>query len=284
MCDDPNIGLHVGQGMQATHLGVLGMLMMTCVTSRDAFELVTRYQALVGDGGSVKFFVENGEFVLSYQEAAERDHPYPRHCVESCLIGWASIARAIGGSRYSLSRATIACPPPADISEQEEAFGCPVEYNAATNSLRMPEDYADIELFSGNPGLKDLLETQAKQRLQSLQGNQIDADPVMAKTKQFIAEGLAYGVPTIDDVAVQFHASARTLQRQFEAAGKGYKELVDEVRADLAKKYMADKQLSLLDVALMLGFSEQSSFQRAFKRWFEQTPGQYRSGLNLGLS
>lgn len=280
LCEDPNIGLHAGSRMQASHLGILGLLVLTCESAKDAFDLVQRYQTLVGNGGAVRVVAEADELVLLYEAHPERPQPYPRHTVESCLIGWTNIARAIGGRRFQVNRITIACEPPLDISEQEKAFDCVVEYNAAVNSIRMPAEYASVELFAGDPHLKALLEAQASQRLLALQGAQTDADPVVAKAKQLVANALAYGVPHIDEVAEQFHTSARTLQRQLDAAGKGYKELVDEVRADLASKYMRDQQLSLLDVALMLGFSEQSSFQRAFKRWFHKTPGQYRAGLD----
>lgn len=276
---EPNIGLRMGGAMQVAHLGVLGMLVISCDTADDAFDLVIRYQDLLGNGGKVTRRIEGDEAIIGFENHPQRLKPYSRQNDEFCFAGWVNIGKMIGGANFKPNKVSFAHPPPADISEQLAFFECPVEYDAPANEIRMPASYAQIKLFGGNPQLKSLLEAQAKQRLQALQGNQTDADPVVAKTKQFIADGMAYGIPSVDDAAEQFHTSARTLQRQLEAAGKGYKELVDEVRSDLASKYMRDSELSLLDVALMLGFSEQSSFQRAFKRWFDQTPGQFRAGL-----
>lgn len=276
---DANIGLSMGRAMQVAHLGVLGMLIVSCDTAGDAFDLVVRYQDLLGNGGVVERREEGAEAIISFTTSPGRYAKYSRQNDEFCFAGWVNICKMIGGERFAPNKVSFAHPPPADISEQQAFFNCPVEYNAAANEIRMALSYSKIQLFGGNPQLKGVLEAQAKQRLQTLQGKQTDADPVVAETKQYIADALAYGIPTVDDAAERFHTSARTLQRQLEAAGKGYKELIDEVRADLASKYMRDTKLSLLDVALMLGFSEQSSFQRAFKRWFSQTPGQYRANL-----
>ncbi|MDD9893889.1 MAG: AraC family transcriptional regulator [Gammaproteobacteria bacterium] len=276
---DPNVGFNMGRSMQVAHLGVLGMLVISCDTVLDAFELVIRYQDLLGNGGKVTHREEGDEVIIGFDPHPARGEPYCRHNDEFCFAGWVNIGKMIGGAGYKPNRVRLAHEPPADASEQEAFFGCPVEYNADCNAIHVAAHFGQIKLFGGNPQLKGVLEAQAKQRLQALQGAQTDADPVIAKTKQFIADAMAYGIPSVDDAAEQFHTSARTLQRQLEAAGKGYKELVDEVRADLASKYMQDAELSLLDVALMLGFSEQSSFQRAFKRWFDQTPGQYRAGF-----
>ena len=66
------------------------------------------------------------------------------------------------------------------------------------------------------------------------------------------------------------------LQRQLDSAGTGYKDIVEQVRQHLAARYVHDASLSLVDIALMLGFAEQSTFQRAFRRWFNTTPGEYR--------
>jgi AraC-like DNA-binding protein len=279
LCNDPNIGLHIGLEMQASHLGVLGLLMLTCESARDAFDLVMRYQTLVGDGGFVRVEEQLDQFVIIYAEHPQRPEPYPRHTVECCLVGWCQIALSLGGAQAKLSKVTLVCDPPDDISEQQKAFGCPLEYNATQNTIRFPLINVDTGFLAGNEGLKAVLETQAKQRLSVLSSIQKDSDPIVEKSKQFVAESIAYGVPGLDDLAGQFAVSSRTLQRQLDAAGKTYKQLVDEVRTDLATAYMADEDLSLLDVALMLGFSEQSSFQRAFKRWFDKTPGQYRLDL-----
>jgi AraC-like DNA-binding protein len=279
LCADPNIGLHVGLGMQASNLGVLGLLLLTCKSAREAFDLVMRYQTLVGNGGNVRLEEQAAELVLVYAEHPQRPSLYPRHTVESCLIGWCQIAMALGGIQGSLSKVTLVCDPPEDMSEQQEAFGCVVEYNAEQNSLRMPRTNSEVGFFSGDEGLKAILETQAKQRLSALTNAQKDQNPIVEQSKQFVADSIAYGVPGIDDLAGKFCISTRTLQRQLDASGKTYKQLVDDVRTDLATQFMRDQELSLLDVALMLGFSEQSSFQRAFKRWFDKTPGQYRLDL-----
>lgn len=278
LCDDPNIGLHVGQTMRTTHLGILGMLVMTCATTREAFELLLRYQNLIGNGGDIAIEKLGDEIEFSYFPAEGRE-PYGRHNIEFCFAGWHGQAHLMAGAQARPLRVTFPFPRPANTAEQAALFGCTLEYDAAKACTYFSADMADAPLFAAEPQLKDVLETKAHQRLAEWQGEQLDASPVVAKTKQTIAEAIAFGVPTIDEMAERMHVSARTLQRQLEANGSSYKELLDTVRADLAQKYMGKQELSILDVAFMLGFSEQSSFQRAFKRWFGATPGVYRREL-----
>lgn len=279
---DENIGLHIGQTMRIPHLGILGMLIMTCSTGKDSFELLGRYQSLIANGGEIWIEEEGDEFALCYHHAAGRE-PYGRQNIEFCVAGWVSLSRLVAGEAYGPSRVVFSFPQPANIAEQVALFGCELEYDGQYSKICFPKEYADLELLVAEPELKQMLEDQALKRLHKLRGEQVAASPVVAKTKQAIAEAIAYGVPSVDDIAEQLSLSARTLQRQLEAESSGYKELLDEVRADLAKKYIAEQELSLLDVAFMLGFSEQSSFQRAFKRWFNATPGGYRRELKQSL-
>ena len=70
--------------------------------------------------------------------------------------------------------------------------------------------------------------------------------------------------------------SVRTLQRQLDQHDTRFTQLLDDTRQDLARRYISNAELSLLEIAMMLGFAEQSSFNRAFKRWFGESPGAYR--------
>lgn len=278
ICDDTNVGLHIGETMRIPNLGILGMLIMTCRNAKDSFELLGRYQSLIANGGEIWFKEEGEEFIFCYHHAAGRE-AYGRQNIEFCVAGWLSLIRMVAGRSLNPSRIVFSFPQPANIEQQQAVFGCELAYGGSYTKICFPKSYADFELLVAEPELKQMLEAQALKRLQALQGEQLAASPIVAKTKKCIAEAIAYGLPSIDDIADQLGLSARTLQRQLEANETCYKDLLDGVRADLAKKYIAEQELSLLDVAFMLGFSEQSSFQRAFKRWFDATPGGYRRGL-----
>ena len=278
LCDDPNVGLHIGQTMRASHLGILGMLVMTCANAREAFDLVLRYQNLIGNGGEVAIEEHGDEIEFSYFPVNGRE-PYGRHNIEFCFAGWNAQVTLLAGAQFKPTRMALPYPRPENVDDLHAIFGCDISFDAPKACAYFPASYVDAPLFSAEPQLKTVLETKARQRLRDWQGEQMAGSPVVAQTKQAIAEAIAFGVPTIDDIAEAMMMSSRTLQRQLENLGSSYKELLDSVRADLASKYMGQQELSILDVAFMLGFSEQSSFQRAFKRWFGATPGAYRREL-----
>lgn len=87
------------------------------------------------------------------------------------------------------------------------------------------------------------------------------------------------GDAALATVAAALHVSVRTLQRRLHACGQTWQQVLDRSREELARQYLADHGLSLTDIALLLGFSEQSAFTRAFKRWRGQTPAQVRKRL-----
>jgi AraC-like DNA-binding protein len=124
-----------------------------------------------------------------------------------------------------------------------------------------------------------MLEVQAQKRLQELRGEQIDQDPQLTRLRQFLVERLAFGTPSLEHAAKELGLAVRTLQRQLDARQTSYSQLLDQVRQEQARSYIDNSELSLLDVAMMLGFAEQSSFARAFKRWFGKAPGAYRRDM-----
>ena len=97
---------------------------------------------------------------------------------------------------------------------------------------------------------------------------------------QNIVNMLSEGVPTLSDVASEFGMSARTLQRRLAEEGHSFQTVVDEARRQLAERFLADTRYSIAEIAFLTGFSEQSAFTRAFKRWAGRTPGAFRLGAS----
>ena len=99
---------------------------------------------------------------------------------------------------------------------------------------------------------------------------------LLLRARSLIAHRLSEAPVELAWVASQLAISPRTLQRALQDDGRSFSGLVDEVRCELAKNYLTDASLGVVDLAFLLGFSEQSAFQRAFKRWTGMTPGDYR--------
>ena len=101
-------------------------------------------------------------------------------------------------------------------------------------------------------------------------------DSLLEQVRRLLATRIGRGAVTQEELAAELGVHVRTLQRRLGEQGLTYSQLVDDVRQKLAASYIRDPSLSLGEVAFLLGFSEQSNFQKSFKRWFGETPGRYR--------
>lgn len=275
LCEDENIGLHCSEAMQIQHLGLVGILVMCCSSTREVFELHSRYGALVGNGLHTRY-VEQGEELCMEVTVPEGHFPLHRHDYEFSLGGWLRLFMQLVGEPSAPLRIELPYPAPDDDSEIRSLVKAPISYGHAQARVYFPERFAHLPLMAADPALKQTLEAQARKRLQELRGELVESDPQLTEIRRRIAEKLAYGVPTIEQIAEDMQVAVRTLQRQLDNRSSSYSQLLEQVRAEMAKQAMSKPELSLVDVALMLGFAEQSSFARAFKRWFGMSPGAWR--------
>ena len=129
-------------------------------------------------------------------------------------------------------------------------------------------------LPTSNPLLAELHERFAGEYLQHF-----DHAQTSYRAREVIIRRLPDGGPRRDEVASELHMSERTLQRRLEEEATSFVQLLDDTRRELAEQYLGRLHLSLAQAAYLLGFADQSSFFRACKRWFDLSPGQYRSQL-----
>jgi len=102
---------------------------------------------------------------------------------------------------------------------------------------------------------------------------------VTHKARQVLCRLLPQGEPKREVVAQTLHLSQRTLQRRLQEEGTSFQTLLDDTRRELAEQYLAQPSMTLLEIAYLLGFADPSNFFRAFRRWFDATPGEYRARL-----
>jgi AraC-like DNA-binding protein len=279
LSSDPNIGLHVGQRMRLSQLGIVGHLLMTCGRIDEVFQMHARYGALVG--GAPRLETES-EQTLRLHWTRDASVARSRHLAEFVVSGWVALWRWLLGRHFAPVEIEFAHGPPADAQELRAYFACAISFDAAAPCVRLPAQCRSLPLLHGDATLRPTLEAEARKRLRTLSLQRAGADPLTVDVFSQVSAAIAHGVPELNAVAAALDVSVRSLQRRLDAQGTSYKRLVELVRTQLAERYARDPALSLADIALMLGFSEQSVFQRAFKRWFQTTPGEYRKALLRG--
>ena len=162
---------------------------------------------------------------------------------------------------------------PTDTREHARIFGCPLRFAQPCYRVVLPAAALDAPLIQPDPAMRELTQRLADQQLHALPRD----EGWLAQARALIARRLQRPPVEIDGVAAQLALSTRSLQRRLQGEGLSFSELVEQVRRELAEQHLADRTLDLADIALLLGYSEQSAFQRAFKRWTGLTPAQWRA-------
>lgn len=266
---DDAIGLHAGEQIRPGHYGALGYVAMNCATLGEALAGLRRYHALVLDIGPMEQAMENGQLCLSWNPDVER--PF-RQMAEYNLAGLVTFARWISGRHSNPLRIDFTYPPPADQSEHQRILGCPIRYSQDRYRLLLPMEWLALPLIQPDAAMRTLMEQLAERQMQSLARGDAIAD-----ARSAVARRLGEGDVDLDAIAAHLKLGSRTLQRKLQDAGLSFTQLVDEVRRELAERYLADAKLDLVDIAFLLGYSEQSAFTRAYKRWTGRAPNAARS-------
>jgi AraC-like DNA-binding protein len=169
---------------------------------------------------------------------------------------------------------------PPDITEHERVFGCAVRFEAEHNRMLIDRRSWESPTTGAQPGVLQVLAEHASLLVERLPR----APDLVERTRRAIGERLRGGDPSLESVARALGMSPRSLQRRLRELEYSYNDLADEVRAATARLYLEQPDIAIAEIAYLLGFSDQSTFNRAFKRWTGQTPARSRALLRGGKS
>lgn len=170
------------------------------------------------------------------------------------------------------SSASSTGPSPGATADHERYFGCPVQFSAERDALVFSDETLGIACRVGDAAIHRFLLSQADGELESLPA----APTLESDVRRALGAALSEGPPPMRDVASALSMSERTLQRRLAAEGLTFKALVDSTRETLACTLLRQSRYPTSEVAFLTGFSDQSAFQRAFKRWTGETPMTFR--------
>ncbi|WP_206484178.1 AraC family transcriptional regulator [Thalassotalea sp. G2M2-11] len=261
------IGFEFGQAIEPDRWGILGYIAYTSPTLKAALLNQRKFQGLVGNLGTPLQEFKQDVMVLKWLPAYRCSH----HTVEEIITGWATMAQQLCNQSFRPRCIYFSHSCQTELSAYQRYFNCDVVFDSDFDGIEVELSVLDIPLTKYNPEVNDLLCAHAAKTVNSL----IESSPVEIIT-EFIRNQLPLGVPEIEDAAQSLQMSVRTLQRKLSDHQLTFSSLVDTIRKELAISYLTNTNTKIIYISQMLGFSEQSSFQRAFKRWLGQTPKQYR--------
>lgn len=265
------IGLNVGANFLTRHWGRLGYLVMAGENGLEGVRYIQRFARIVTNGIDMQWHWDKTSLTCEFTilDSAACDHVVD-YFVSSSL----ALSRVTNDDYFGFKSVSFCHGDHGLAAEYEKLLGCPCTFNAPAN--RIVADIASLSLESQfrDPRLKKILEDHAQQVLQNL----ASGDELLARIRQFVLNELPNGVPSLKAVCDLVGQNERTFQRTLAKMGLNFQDLVDELRMNLALEYIRN-DYNFLDIAMMLGYSEQSAFHRAFKRWTGMPPSRYRKTL-----
>src|SRR5262245_40001131 len=275
---DPAFGLQAARCWHPANLGVLGHAWLSSGTLRTGLERLARYSRLLGERGETK--IEKTRQGLKVRFRANRGDPavVPVAAIfaDMAMALMLDMCRMNAGAALRPIAASLRRPQPEQSEAYAGFFGCPVRFGAEEDAFVLSAPDADRPLPSSNKQLAAVFDRMLTEELARL-----DRSDVVARCRAEVLEHRESGEMTERDMAQRLYMSRRTLQRKLAEAETTYLQLVDDTRKDLALRYIEDLNRSITDIAFSLGFSQQSAFTRAFKRWTGVNPTEYRARSSL---
>ena len=266
----PDVGLQLADFAHAGTFDLLGYMIQSSLNLGESITRIIRYARLLNEGV---------EFQLKTQgQVAQITHKIPTVPLplsassQWVLANLLQRTRDMTGLNWTPISVGFRHPLPKNLTAYQQKFRCPLEFNQPVDFIQMELELLQAPMLQAEPGLCAVLERYGEDLLKRFPPVSTFLDTV----RGVIIEELLKGNVGYERVSTRLGIVSRTLQRQLREAGTSYREVLDEIRRELSVYYLRNSDMAICEVAFLLGFSETSSFNRAFKRWYDLSPGNFR--------
>ncbi len=267
---DPLLGIRLGLAMQANQIGLVGYLLMTQKDLGATIEQLIIYHPLLGEGGHFEMRRDALTVNLCY-------HPnflsYAQIRVETVLAACLAQTRIMTGGKFQTHKIMLSYPAPSlALQQQYQALlQTPVTFNAQVSAIRFPAHYLALPLTAADRDVVACLKPKADAHLQALAEKSLHR-----KVSLLLQQSPDL---TREQAAKHLCLSPRHLSRKLQGEQVNFRKLQDEVRSYYAKQWLMEGNKSIVEIATALGYSDESAFGKAFRRWEGVSPGCYRKCL-----
>lgn len=270
---DPAFGLCAAQCWHPGSLGALGHAWLASSTLHRGLERLQRYWQLLGQRAAITLR-DDADGIAVVLRNPRSDPVIAAVTTDMDFSVLVDMCRMNAGRHFNPVQVRLIRPAPADTAAYESFFGCPVHFSAPERAVVMPRGAIDTPLATANRQIAGLLDRVMAEDLARL-----DRSDVVARCRVQLHRRLASGEVTATQVASDLAMSRRTLHRKLADADTTWQQLVDATRRDMALRMIEDPRRAIGEITFELGFSQQSAFARAFRRWAGTSPTQYREAL-----
>ena len=270
---DPAIALSIAQCVNTANLGILGYLLHACDTLGEALVRLQRYgKLIINDMDHIRLAQVNTNMEIQWPDIAAGE----QLIMEFGMAVMRQFSLQLAGRPLQLNYVHLMHELVGDAAPYESFFGCEVFFNQPLNLMSFPATNLDIPIEKPDKALLGILQQQAEEALKNLPS----VDVFLQQAQRQLMDLCQQGEPSLMQLADRLHLSQRTLQRRLAKYDLSFQQLLDDVRQQLCRQYL-QQQVSLSDIAQLIGYSDQSAFTRAYKRWTGTTPLQQRRAHDL---
>ncbi|EPL10609.1 AraC family transcriptional regulator [Pseudomonas sp. CF161] len=271
---DPALGLRMGQLGRLSQLGLAGVTAAQAPTVREAARCLTRFEALYGSNyrGHSSFHEDaDGAWLRFYSISPY--NAYNRFVVDSIIAGWLQQLSSLSPQPIKAEQIDIEFAAPHYHADYARLGTCPIQFGAEHNQLRLSQASLARRNPEHCPSTWRLLLQLCERELEQLTRTR----SLRERITQLLGPLLNGGrEPDLEEVAARLKLPTWTLRRKLAEEGTQFRAILNDTRRDLAMTYIRDTELAFGEIAYLLGFASAEAFQRAFKRWSGQTPGEFR--------
>jgi AraC-like DNA-binding protein len=275
---DPTPGLNFGEEM-ARHYpsgSILFTMMMNCATIGDALDTFVRYHRIMADAIQPQLRPDGDLIHLSW-EVSQQAFPAHPYLSEALICTYHSILKHLTKGSLRPIGVYFTHAGPDDINAYRQVFKAPIRFEAEKNELVIAKEALDLEIHLANQELYEILENHADRLANSIGKENDWSSKVIRLISRMVMKGIK---PNIDSVSKKLALSRRNLQAKLKSEKTTFRNCLESVRKQIAVDYLAKPDVTICDVAFLLGYSEQSAFNHAFKRWTGKNPKTYFQELN----
>ena len=269
---DPTLGLRAGLELEPSDLGVLDQCARACPDLRSSILWSSRYLHLVNGASELELY-ESGDTATVYWRIID-GVPQTPAANDFVVTAQLEATKRNTGTDVPPLEVRLMHERPTCPDAYERIFRAPTRFGAPHNAIVIARSRLDVPLLHADRGLLAAFELRAQALSRRLRRDHQVAD----QARRVLREQLPNGDPGMESVARRMHMSVATLLRRLEREETSHRQLLDEVRNELARGYLLESELSVSEIAFRLGFAHVPAFHRAFKRWCGgTTPTEFRA-------
>jgi AraC-like DNA-binding protein len=267
-----HFGLWLAELVGAAPLTAAAWFILSSRNLEEGLERAIRFQRLLHDQAQSELVKDGNEITYRHQ-IGDSSFRAPKDAIEFGFAQAVLLVRRASGKALTPARVYFQHTAPANLDAHRAIFGNNIVFGTATDELAFAYDVCQEALPSRDDALGELITAHARALLERLP---TDATWT-TRVRRSIADQLPRNLPSVEGVSRELALPKRTLQRRLADEGTSFEEILDDLRRNLAERYLGEQRVSVQEVAFLLGYSDLSAFHRAFQRWHGLSPMDYKS-------